>query len=70
MNDILKAFALLIITAIAFAIFFGYPIMYLWNSCLVGSIDGVNRISFLQALGITVLVALLMYKPDRRSNND
>jgi hypothetical protein len=38
---------------------FSLPVMWLWNGCLVGAIDGVHNISWLQAWGIGVLCAFL-----------
>jgi hypothetical protein len=35
-----------------------WPAQYLWNTCLVGAIDGVHRISFMQAWGLTILMNL------------
>lgn len=35
------------------------PIMWLWNGCLVGAVDGVHDITWLQAWGISVLFGLL-----------
>jgi hypothetical protein len=34
-----------------------FPIWILWNNCLVGAVDGVNEITWLQAWGINVLFA-------------
>jgi hypothetical protein len=31
------------------------PMMWLWNSCLVGAVDGVREIGWLQAWGINIL---------------
>ena len=63
MEDFIKAVGVLAVAAIAFAIFFALPIMWLWNYSLVGTIDGVHQITFGKALGITVLIGLLTYKP-------
>tara|TARA_R110000782_G_scaffold268076_3_gene364121 strand:- start:43 stop:231 length:189 start_codon:yes stop_codon:yes gene_type:complete len=37
-----------------------WPTMWLWNNCLVGAIDGINPIGFLQTLGITFLFNALV----------
>jgi hypothetical protein len=39
---------------------FAWPVQWLWNNSLVGAIDGVNPITFWQALGINFLVSLLI----------
>ena len=36
-----------------------WPVYMLWNGCLVDAIAGVKQVTWLQALGITVLCALL-----------
>jgi hypothetical protein len=36
-----------------------FPVMLLWNGCLVGAIVGINEISWLQAWGIMILFGLL-----------
>jgi hypothetical protein len=35
------------------------PTQYLWNTCLVPAIDGINTIGFWQALGLNVLSTIL-----------
>jgi len=41
------------------AVLLGYPVMLLWNWCLVGAIDGVNQIGFFQAIGLNILASIL-----------
>ena len=36
-----------------------FPTMLLWNGCLVGAIDGVREITWLQAWGLIILSGLL-----------
>ena len=38
-----------------------WPVYMLWNGCLVGAIDGVHEVSWLQAWGISIL-ANFMFK--------
>ncbi|VDM07210.1 unnamed protein product [Wuchereria bancrofti] len=52
----------LLIWATIVAVITAYPVMWLWNGCLVGTIDGVHEITFFKALGLAVLCALL-FKP-------
>lgn len=49
-----------IFLVIILTLIFAWPVQWLWNNALVGAIDGVNPISFWQALGINVLVSLLV----------
>ena len=41
---------------------FSWPVWMLWNGCLVGAIDGVHQITWLQAWGISILCSFL-FKP-------
>jgi len=41
------------------AVLLGYPVMLLWNWCLVEAIDGVNQIGFFQAIGLNILASIL-----------
>lgn len=36
-----------------------WPVMALWNACLVPALHGVNEITWLQAWGISCLCSLL-----------
>jgi hypothetical protein len=35
---------------------FSFPVMLLWNGCLVPAVTGINEISWLQAWGLMILV--------------
>jgi hypothetical protein len=46
--------------AIVFGLLLGFPVMWLWNACLVGLVTGIGPItSFWQAFGLMVLCGLL-----------
>ena len=36
-----------------------WPVMMLWNGCLVGAVDGIKEIGWLQAWGLQFLFGLL-----------
>ena len=38
---------------------FSFPVYLLWNGCLVGLVDGVHEITWLQSWGILILCGLL-----------
>ena len=40
----------------------GYPIMLLWNYCLVPALTIAKPVGFLQAIGITTLFSLMFLK--------
>lgn len=47
---------------VVYGLLLSIPVWLLWNGCLVGAVAGVSEISLLQALGITILTAIL-FKP-------
>ena len=48
---------ILILAVVSFL--FSWPVMMLWNGCLVDAVNGVNEVSWLQAWGISFLCSLL-----------
>jgi hypothetical protein len=52
---ILGFFALLLVIALLMA----FPTMWLWNGVVVDVIEGVEEITFLQALGLNILSNIL-----------
>ena len=36
-----------------------FPVMLLWNGCLVDAVVGINEITWLQAWGLVVLFSIL-----------
>jgi hypothetical protein len=51
------------ITAIAIFLFISFlwswPVYMLWNGCLVGAVQGVAEVTWLQAWGLAVLSGML-----------
>lgn len=47
---------------VAFSILYAVPVVFLWNWCLVGTIDGVHEINFWKALGISILFNMMTAK--------
>jgi uncharacterized membrane protein YccC len=39
-----------------------WPVMLLWNGCLVPAIQGVNEVTWLQTWGLSVLFGVLFNK--------
>jgi len=48
---------LAIVLVISFAL--SYPLMLLWNGCLVPACSGIQEVSWMQMWGIAVLVSVL-----------
>lgn len=63
MNTLLTAFVT-IVGALGFIVLLSFllswPIMMLWNGCLVGAVDGVHTVTWLQAWGLTVMIHSLV----------
>ena len=38
---------------------FCLPVYWLWNGCLVGAIDGVKEVTWLQAWGLNILAGFM-----------
>ena len=43
-----------------------WPVYMLWNGCLVGAVDGVNEVTWLQGWGLSFLFSIL-FKPNATS---
>ncbi len=56
---ILSAFVGIIALTVGLSLLFSWPVWMLWNGCLVGAIDGVHQITWLQAWGLSILCAFL-----------
>lgn len=59
-----KLFALIV--AIATMVFISFvlswPVMMLWNGCLVDAVSGLKEISWMQGWGISILCGILFNK--------
>jgi hypothetical protein len=60
-NTIVEVIAALAIL-VGLSFLFSWPVMALWNECLVDAVSGVNEITWLQAWGLSVLCNLLFNK--------
>lgn len=63
MDDIIKAVGLtvvglgiLVFVSFVFSVF----VWLLWNGCLVGAVDGVREITWLQSWGMMILAGILL----------
>jgi hypothetical protein len=62
MNIMLKLVAAVTAIAVLLLLSFllSWPVMVLWNECLVPAVQGLREIGWLQAWGISALVQLLV----------
>lgn len=70
LKESLLASVLLFFLIGVYAIIMALPTMWLWNSCLVPAIEGINSIGFWQALGINVLCSILFKGSSSSKKND
>ena len=59
MKDLASAFFMVVGIIVVFGLLFSYPVMLLWNGCLVPAMDGVKEIGLLQAWGLMILFGIL-----------
>jgi hypothetical protein len=55
-----------IATLIFISFLLSWPVFMLWNGCLVGAVNGVNEVTWLQGWGISFLFGIL-FKPSSTS---
>jgi hypothetical protein len=62
MTDIFTTITGIITVVMAFlfvSFLMSYPVYLLWNGCLVGAVNGVNEVTWLQAWGLSVLTGFM-----------
>lgn len=62
MNQITSAggaFIVVVVSGLVISFLLSWPVMELWNGCLVPAVDGVKQIGWLQAWGLQFLVNML-----------
>ena len=68
MGEKFEAFTLAILMLVLYGILMAWPVQILWNGCLIQAVDGLNPITFWQALGINILCSIL-FKNSSSSKN-
>jgi len=68
MEKVIAALMVLVLLVVI-SIIVAFPIMWLWNLCLVPAIPMLVKITFWQALGIKVLIGLLSYSNSSSSTS-
>ena len=62
MKDVILALTAMLVsiaTLMFLSFVLSWPVMMLWNGCLVGAVDGVKEVTWLQAWGIQFLCGIL-----------
>ncbi len=69
MVKIIGTFMAFILAILLYAVLTAYPVMFLWNYCLVPAVPAFKLITFWQALGIKVLFGLLIHVNHTKTEN-
>jgi phosphotransferase system glucose/maltose/N-acetylglucosamine-specific IIC component len=59
MKELSAMFFMIVGIIVVLGLLFSYPVMLLWNGCLVPAVDGIKEIGWLQAWGLMVLFGIL-----------
>ena len=59
MKEIIAGFFIIVGAVVVLGLLFSYPVMLLWNNCLIPAVSDVKEIGWLQAWGIMILTGLL-----------
>jgi len=62
MKEIILALSAMVVgiaTLLFLSFVLSWPVMMLWNGCLVGAVDSVREVTWLQAWGLQFLFGLL-----------
>ena len=55
----ITAFIGLLVILVLFSFLLAWPVMELWNGCLVPAVDGIREIGWMQAWGLQFLFGIL-----------
>lgn len=61
MTNLISAIMATILTVLLYAVLTAFPVMLLWNYCLVPAMPFIKVVTFWQALGIKILFGLLFH---------
>lgn len=61
MTNFISAVMATILTLLLYAVLTAFPVMLLWNYCLVPAMPFIKVVTFWQALGIKILFGLLFH---------
>lgn len=59
LHRIIPVFLTVLALGALLSLILSWPIMALWNGCLVSAVDGVHEISWLQSWGLSLLFGFL-----------
>jgi hypothetical protein len=59
LTELIGSIVFVVLVLLIFSFLLSWPVMALWNGCLVDAVSDVNEITWLQAWGISILCGLL-----------
>lgn len=68
-SELVGKIIIIIAVALLLSFLLSWPVMMLWNGCLVPAVTGLSEVSWLQAWGISVLCGLLFKNIEIKSKS-
>lgn len=68
-SAVMGVIGVFIALAIVFGLFLSYPVMLLWNACLVPAIPAIQEVTWLQMWGIMIITSI-MFKSTTTSKSN
>lgn len=59
MDKVIGVIGVVVFIYVFLGLLFAFPVMWLWNGCLVPAVPAVANIGWLQAWGIMILTSML-----------
>jgi hypothetical protein len=59
LQKFIGVFLTILLIGVLLSFILSWPIMILWNSCLVPAVQGINEIDWMQAWGLSLLAGFL-----------
>ena len=59
MKELVNAIFMIVGIIVTLGLLFSFPVMLLWNGCLVPAVDTIKEIGWLQAWGLMILFGIL-----------
>lgn len=67
--DTFIAIIVFMVLVVFIGLLMAFPVMLLWNYCLVGAVAGINEITWLTAWGINMLCGILFKTHTSKSSS-
>jgi hypothetical protein len=68
-TDAIMAVMVVLIGILVLSFLLSFPLMLLWNGCLVPAVSVLNEVGWLQMWGISVLIGVMFKNSDTAKKN-